>query len=284
MSALNIALISPKTAATSFTSIKKAVAHITDNNYKFCFLPRIDDVYEPGYIGQIFRKQLFCKKYDLTAVFFDPDNFELSLRILLHVMEYSSRTIVLSEISKKTAFDFEGFLQTLGVDGIYVFNTSCSIINTLDFLRSYAVSLFYTSPAYINYGPEAEYAMSLIEENAGIAFGKDKKTWAASRLLYGGAFVKELFYNFELSGYDRENIHENMFVASRYLKNCEPSINFKRNAETVFESITQTLKESCLITPKEESYRLFSMRTFYILIYIIASICALTLLCVIFFD
>lgn len=283
MSVLKIALISPHLCGTAYTCIKKAAGRLGDKNYRFDFLPRVGSIYEQTGEGELLRSRLFSKKPDLTAVFFDPGSFEQSMRILLETMEYSPRTVVIIEDDGATEFNAETFSGTLGVDCIPYENSAESVLNILDVLRTFAVSLFYASPAYINYGAEAEYALSLLERSARDVFGVRNKTWAAARLLRGGVFLRELFIMFDVDIYERKTLYEDISTAALYLHNCTPSIDFPKHAEAVFSSITETLKESCFKKDdlcKDSPYS----RAFWVILYALASVCALTLAGMIFFD
>ena len=284
MSVLKIAFISPKYCGSAFTCVKKASERLCDENYSFDFLPRVYSLYERSENGELLRSRFFTKKADLTAVFFDACTFDISMRVLLETMEYCSRTVVIIENAYEAGFDTEAFSGALGIKVFHYENSRASILNIMDLIRTYAVSLFYTSPTYINYGPDAEYALSLLERSARDVFGNKNKTWSAVRLLRGGIFLKELFSLFSVDTKTRASLYKDMSTAALYLHNCTPSIDFPKHAEDVLESITETLKESCLKEYSHPNEKDSYLRVFWVIIYALICVCALTVTGMIFFD
>ncbi|MBQ3379521.1 MAG: hypothetical protein IJG50_06615 [Clostridia bacterium] len=246
MSALKIKMLSLRAAGTAYIRVKKAAEHLCDENFVFDFLPRVSSIYEESDKGRLLREKAFTDKCDLLVVFFYPHAFNASMMILLEAMEYFDRVIIVSDASFECAFDISAFSQCMCIDAKECDGSAGSVVDTLGFIRTYGASLLYSSPSYINYGPDAECALSIISYDAEKAFTAKQKRWAASRLLRGGSFIRELFMLFNIDGQKKDVLFRDIKKAEEYLERCVPSIKFSTYADEVFESITNCIKCSSL--------------------------------------
>ncbi|MBR2741988.1 MAG: hypothetical protein IKD89_00170 [Clostridia bacterium] len=254
MSALKIKILSPPVKSDSYTCIKKAVRRLCDRNCRFELLPKLRSLYEESREGRIARRMLFSDECDLAAVFFYPDAFDDSARLLLETMEYCPRTVIISDAASGAVFDSGAFADALCIGAASYDLTVQGTLYILDFIRTYAASLLYASPSFINYGEDAECALGMITDGARRAFGAEKKRWAAAMLLRGGAFRDMLKDMLKPDEEALTTLSDDIKRAEAYLDGCTPPLSFGAHAEDIFRGITGALKNASLREePKEEA-------------------------------
>ncbi len=274
MSALKIKLLSPKNKSPSFVRVKKAAKRLRDENFEFCFLPRLPTIYEDSPKGALLRRQAFTGECDLLAVFFYPDDFDASAKLLLEAMEFFGRTVVIVDTSSGKGFNTDAFSESLCIASATCDGSAASVTGVLELIRTYAVSLLYSSPSFINYGPDAECALDIVSYGAKAVFGAKKLRWAASRLLRGGAFSDELFTLFGVSGERRAAISGDVKRALEYLERCTPPVDFAVCADNVISGISQALKEASQ-TEKEENEAAGEQKSIFICAIMLSGLFAL---------